>query len=239
MTNQRAARTGADRRLDLTEVLRKASLFEGLDDAHLLEVISRARRRCLEGNQTLFLEGDKAQGLYMVIQGRVKVFKVSPKGREQTLMIMGPGELVGEVAVLSGEAYPASAETLEPSEALYIPRQAFLDLVTREPEVAMRLLSALSARLRSFASLIEDLSLRDVSERLAAYLLSLASEGSSEQTIDLKVSKTQLSAAVGTVPETLSRAFQRLSRAGAVETSGRRVHIKDRVILERLARVRW
>jgi CRP-like cAMP-binding protein len=239
VTNQHAARIGADGRLDLTEVLRKASLFEGLDEAHLLEVISRARRKRLEGNQTLFLEGDKAQGLYVVIQGRVKVFKMSPKGREQTLMIMGPGEPVGEVAVLSGEAYPASAETLEPSETLYIPRQAFLDLVTREPEVAMRLLAALSARLRSFASLIEDLSLRDVSERLAAHLLSLATEGSSEQTIDLKVSKTQLSAAVGTVPETLSRAFQQLSRAGAVETSGRRVHIKDRAILERLARVRW
>jgi CRP/FNR family transcriptional regulator, dissimilatory nitrate respiration regulator len=239
VTNQHATRISTDGRLDLAEVLRKASLFEGLDDAHLLEVISRARRKRLDGNQTLFLEGDRAQGLYMVIQGRVKVFKMSPKGREQTLMIMGPGEPVGEVAVLSGEAYPASAETLEPSETLYIPREAFLDLVTREPEVAMRLLSALSARLRSFASLIEDLSLRDVSERLAAYLLSLATEGSPEQTIDLKVSKTQLSATVGTVPETLSRAFQQLSRAGAAETSGRRVHIKDRAILERLARVRW
>ena len=126
-------------------------------------------------------------------------------------MIMGPGEPVGEVAVLSGEAYPASAETLEPSEALYIPRQAFLDLVSREPEVAMRLLSALSARLRSFASLIEDLSLREVAERLAAYLLSLATEGRATQTVELEVSKTQLSAAVGTVPETLSRAFQQLA----------------------------
>ncbi len=105
----------------------------------------------------------------MVLAGRVKVFKLSPKGREQTLMIMGAGEPVGEVAVLSGEAYPASAETLEPSETFYIPRQAFLDLVSREPEVAMRLLAALSARLRSFTSLIEDLSLRDVAERLAGY----------------------------------------------------------------------
>jgi CRP-like cAMP-binding protein len=142
------------------------------------------------------------------------------------------------VAVLSGEAYPASAETLEPSEVLYIPRQAFLDLVRREPEVAMRLLSALSGRLRSFASLIEDLSLKDVSERLAAHLLSLATVGSSTETVDLKESKTQLSAAVGTVPETLSRAFQQLARAGVVETSGRKVHIKDRALLEQLARAK-
>jgi CRP-like cAMP-binding protein len=222
----------------MTEVLKQTSLFEGLDEAHLLELISRSRQRLFAGNQTLFLEGDRAQGLYVVLRGKVKVFKTSPKGREQTLMIMGPGEPVGEVAVLSGEAYPANAQTLEPSETLYVPRQAFLDMVSREPEIAMRLLSALSARLRSFASLIEDLSLRDVAERLAAYLLSLAADGGSEQTVDLGVSKTELSAAVGTVPETLSRAFQQLSRSGAVETQGRKVYIKDRALLERVARVK-
>jgi CRP-like cAMP-binding protein len=223
---------------EMTEVLRQTSLFEGLDETHLRELLSRSRKRLFGGNQTLFLEGDRAEGLHVVLRGKVKVFKTSPKGREQTLMIMGPGEPVGEVAVFSGEAYPASAQTLEPSETLYVPRQAFLDMVSREPEVAMRLLSALSARLRSFASLIEDLSLRDVAERLAAHLLSLATEGSTEQTIDLGVSKSQLSATVGTVPETLSRAFRQLSRSGAVETQGRKVRIKDRALLERVARVK-
>ncbi|MFH0916502.1 MAG: Crp/Fnr family transcriptional regulator [bacterium] len=238
MANSQGVRAGVSERSSLCEVLRRASPFEGLEEPHLLELLSRARHEHFEGNQTLFLEGDLARGLYVVIKGRVKVFKLSPKGREQTLMIMGPGEPIGEVAVLSGEAYPASAETLESTEALYIPRQAFLDLVSREPEVAMRLLSALSARLRSFTSLIEDLSLRDVAERLAAHLLSLASEGNSEQVVDLEVSKAQLSAAVGTVPETLSRAFQQLSRSGAVETRGRKVHIKDLALLQRVARVK-
>lgn len=238
VANHQGVRAGASERSSLSEVVRRASLFEGLDESHLLGLISRARREHFEGNQTVFLEGDQARGLYVVISGRVKVFKLSPSGREQTLMIMGPGEPVGEVAVLSGEAYPASAETLEASEALYIPRQAFLDLVSREPEVALRLLAALSARLRAFASLIEDLSLRDVAERLAVHLLSLASEENSEQIVDLEVTKTQLSAAVGTVPETLSRAFQQLSRSGAVETRGRKVHIKDRALLQRVARVK-
>jgi CRP-like cAMP-binding protein len=222
----------------LADLLRRASLFEGLDDGHLEELVSRSRRRRYDARQTLFLEGDRAQGLFVVVSGRVKVFKTSPKGREQTLMIMGPGEPVGEVAVLSGESYPASAETLEPTDALYVPRQAFLDMVSREPEVAMRLLSALSARLRSFATLIEDLSLREVGGRLAAYLLSLAKEGGVDEEVELDVSRTELSAAVGTVPETLSRAFQQLSRAGAVETQGRKVHIKDRRVLERMAGVK-
>lgn len=225
-------------RAGLAAILRRTALFEGLDDAYLEELVSRGRRKRFGKEQAVFFEGDRAEGLYVVLEGRIKVFKLSPKGREQTLKIMGPGEPVGEVAVLSGEPYPASAETLEPSEAFYIPRQAFLDLVGREPEVAMRLLAALSARLRSFASLIEDLSLRDVSERLAAHLLTLASAGSPEQVVDLEVSKAQLSAAVGTVPETLSRAFGQLARAGAVETRGRRVRIKDRALLERAAGVK-
>jgi CRP/FNR family transcriptional regulator, dissimilatory nitrate respiration regulator len=235
MSGDRSSAGGGE---DALFILRTTSLFESLDERHLAELVARARRRRFDADQTVFHQGDRADGLHVVLRGRVKVFKTSPKGREQTLMIMGSGEPIGEVAVLSGENYPASAETLEPTETLYVPRQAFLDLVGREPEVAMRLLSALSARLRSFASLIEDLSLKDVSQRLAAYLLSLARAEGAVETVDLDVSKTQLSGALGTVPETLSRAFQQLARAGAAETRGRKVHIKDTALLGRIAGVR-
>jgi CRP/FNR family transcriptional regulator, dissimilatory nitrate respiration regulator len=223
---------------ELIPLLRQIGIFESLEDMYLLELVTSGRRKRYDGDQTVFMQGDRATGLYIVLRGRVKVFKTSPKGRQQTLMVMGPGQPVGEVAVLSGEAYPATAETLEESELLYIPRQAFLDLVAREPEVALHLLAALSSRLRSFASLIEDLSLKDVSERLAAHLLTLAGQDPAGQTIQLDVSKTQLASAVGTVPETLSRAFQQLSRLGAVKTHGRTIHIEDRAALERVARAR-
>lgn len=220
---------------ELIEILQQASLFSGLDEATVLEVVRRGRLRLFAGEQTIFMQGDPARGLHVVVHGRVKVFKSSPRGRVQTLMIMGPGEPVGEVAALAGDPYPATAETLEPTETFYIPRDAFLDLIRDEPEVALRLLSALSARLRSFASLIEDLSLKGVTERLAVQLLSLVPGCPGEQTVELDISKGELAAAVGTVPETLSRAFQQLSRAGAVQTKGRRLVIKDRTILQRLA----
>jgi CRP/FNR family transcriptional regulator len=234
----KTADRAGERRALPREILRRASLFAGLDDAHLDQLLSRGGTRRFVAGQTLFRQGEPARGLYVVLRGRVKVFKTSPKGREQTLMLMGPGEPVGEVAVLSGEAYPATAEGFEEGEAFYIPRQAFLDLVTKEPEVAMRLLAALSARLRSFAALIEDLSLREVAERLAAHLLALATEGGETQTVELEISRTELSAAVGTVPETLSRAFRQLAKDGVVETRGRQVVIKDRVLLERAAGLR-
>jgi CRP/FNR family transcriptional regulator, dissimilatory nitrate respiration regulator len=223
---------------ELIEILQQASLFSGLDDATVLEVVRRGRLRLFAPEQTIFMQGDLARGLHVIVHGRVKVFKSSPQGREQTLMIMGPGEPVGEVAALAGDAYPAGAQTLESTETFYIPRDAFIELIRSQPEVALRLLSALSARLRAFASLIEDLSLKGVTERVAVQLLSIAPGCPGEQTVELDISKTELAAAVGTVPETLSRAFQQLTRAGAIETKGRRVVIKDRALLQRLAQTR-
>ena len=225
-------------RQELVGVLRQASLFAGLDETTILEVIRRGRLHPFAAGETIFLQGDHARGLHVVVQGRVKVFRRSPQGRAQTLMIMGPGEPVGEVAALGGEDYPATAESLEPTETFYIPRDAFIDLIQSQPEVALRLLSALSARLRTFASLIEDLSLKGVTERVAAYLLSLAPEGGSQETLHLDISKGELAEHMGTVPETLSRALQQLGRAGAIATNGRRVVIKDRPLLNRIAQSR-
>jgi CRP/FNR family transcriptional regulator, dissimilatory nitrate respiration regulator len=235
-TDRERARTETTLQQELAGMLLQASLFSGLDDAGVLEVVRCGRLRLFAAGQTIFLQGDPARGLHVIVHGRAKVFKSSSQGRAQTLMIMGPGEPIGEVAALSGESYPATAETLETTETFYIPRDAFVELIRSQPEVALRLLAELSARLRAFASLIEDLSLKGVTERLAAYLLALASESGPGETLELGISKGELAAAVGTVPETLSRAFQQLRRAGAAETKGRRVVIKDRALLERVAR---
>ena len=237
-TDQERARQGTPLQRELAAILQQASLFSGLDDATLLEVVRRGRLRLFAAGQTIFMQGDPARGLHVVVHGRVKVFKSSPQGRAQTLMIMGPGEPVGEVAALAGDEYPAGAEPLATTETFYIPRDAFLDLIRNQPEVALRLLAALSGRLRAFASLIEDLSLKGVTERVAAYLLTVGQREGSGQTLELEISKGELAEAMGTVPETLSRAFQQLTRAGAIETKGRRVVIKDRAFLERMAQIR-
>ncbi len=226
------------RRVELRAGLRRAKLFEGLDDSQLDFIAGRGRRMVLDRGQTLFLEGDKAQTLYLILSGRVKVYKTSPRGREQILLLLGQGETVGEVAMFAGETFPASAEAVGPAEIFGLPRKAFLELMQSEPEVAMRLLGALSARMRSFASLIESLSLREVSERLAGHLAGLDAESGSTGTVELELTKAQLAAAFGTVPETLSRAFQQLREAGTIETAGRRIRVKDRGMLERMARGR-
>lgn len=224
------------RKAELAQAIRQQPLFGGLSEAQIADLLSHARRRRVEKGEAIFFEGDRAGGLYLVLAGRVKVYKTSPRGREQILSLFGPGEPVGEVAMLSGETFPASAEAVALSELLFVPRKAFLDLIAREPEVAMELLAALSTRLRSFTSLIEYLSLREVAERLAARLLAMGEQP--DGTIVLDVPKVQLAASVGTVPETLSRALQQLSQAGVIESKGKTIRIRDRAALERMAGLR-
>jgi CRP/FNR family transcriptional regulator, dissimilatory nitrate respiration regulator len=224
--------------MQLRASLRSTNLFQSLSEAQLDSLSARGRRLKLARGQTLFREGDKATGLFVVLSGKVKVSKSSRRGREQILLLLGPGETVGEAAMFAGDTYPANSEALEATEVFSLPRGAFLEVIRAEPEVAMRLFGALSARMRSFASLIEYLSLREVSERLAAHLLRLDVQAGLDGLIELELTKTQLAATFGTVPETLSRAFRQLSEIGAIDTSKRRVRIKDRGVLERVAQGR-
>ena len=220
---------------ETTLTLPDIPLFNAMDEDQLRAVEHRTRRIRLARGEALFLEGDVARGFYVLTLGRVKVYKSSPLGREQILHVVGPGESVGEVAMFSGETFPATAEALVRTEAVFVPKQALLDMVTGEPEVAMTLLAGLSRRLREFARLIEDLSLRDVQDRLAAYLLYQSRDTPSADALTLPLSKTQLASMLGTVPETLSRAFQRLSKEGLVYVKGQTVQIKDRPALQKAA----
>ncbi|NLT35223.1 MAG: Crp/Fnr family transcriptional regulator [Gaiellales bacterium] len=215
--------------------LRAFPLFAGLEPDELAGVEGFTRRLPLSAGEALFQEGDRADRLFLIRSGRLKVFKSSPQGREQILSVLGPGEPVGEAAVFAGESFPAGAEALEASEVLAIPRRVLLDIVERKPEVAMKFIGSLARRLRYFTALVENLSLREVTERLASYVLYLDSRQMSQGHVDLELSRAQLAALFGTVPETLSRAFQRLARCGAISAERRLVRIEDRRVLEQQA----
>ena len=186
----------------------------------------RRRRAC---------DGDDGNGFYVVISGRVKVFKLSPDGKEQILHILGPGEPFGEVPVFAGERFPANAETLSESRVFFFPRPAFIELIRENPTLALNMMAVLSRRLRRFASLVEDLSLKEIPGRLAAYLLFLSGKNKGGTRVDLDVSKNQLASLLGTIPETLSRILARMDREKLIQTSGKRIEILDRKRLEELA----
>jgi CRP/FNR family transcriptional regulator len=217
------------------DAISNSPLFRGLP-AEQIEELSRIclDRRYRKG-QELFPEGGKAKGFYLAVSGKFKIFKLSPEGKEQILHIFGGGEIFGEVPAFSGENYPANAEAVEPGRALFFPRASFMELIGREPSIAVNLLGILSQRLRQFTHMIEDLSLRDVPGRLAVYLIYLSERSASPLTLDLDMTKTQLASLLGTIPETLSRIFAKMAQQGIISVEGRTIRVLDRKSLECVA----
>lgn len=210
-------------------------LFEGLNKRHLEDLAMILVDQVFSKGQTIFSEGDEGNGFYVVISGKVKIYKVSAEGKEQILHIFGPGEPFGEVPVFAGEHFPAHAMALEQSRIFYFPREGFLELIRKTPDLALSMLAVLSRRLRRFTGLIEDLSLKEVPGRLAAYLVYLRDRRQGADRLNLDISKGQLASLLGTIPETLSRILGRMSGCGLIEVEGPRIRILDAEGLEDLA----
>lgn len=210
-------------------------LFQGLPRKQYEDLAMIAVDQVIPRGKMIFSQGDEALGFYVVISGRVKIFKLSPEGKEQILHIFGTGEPIGEAAVFAGEKFPAYAEALEESRILFFPRPAFVDLIGKNPSVALNMLAVLSKRLRKFAGLVEDLSLKEVPGRLGAYLLLLSEQKKGAIEFDLDVSKNQLASLLGTIPETLSRILSRMEKEKLIKSEGKRITLLDRNGLEELS----
>jgi len=217
------------------EMLSNIPLFKGLPKGQLKDLTRIAADKHFAKGQTVFSEGDKGNGFYVVVNGLVKIFKLSIDGKEQILHIFGPGEPFGEVPVFAGQDFPAHAEAIAESRLLFFPREAFTALISENPSLALNMLALLSMRLRHFTVQVEQLSLKEVPGRLAAYLLYLSDEKGGETSIDLNISKGQLASLLGTIPETLSRIFARMTQRGLIEVDGPRINITDHSGLEALA----
>jgi CRP-like cAMP-binding protein len=219
------------------EFLGRSPLFSGLAgrDVDLLAAV--ARPKALRKGEVLFLEGGRADGFYLVGEGQLKVFQLSPEGREQILHVIGPGGSVAEAALFAGRTYPASAEALERTTVVFFPCEEFARLLANRPALALNLIAALAQKLREFAGLIEQLSLASIRARLAQYLLNRHAllQPARAGWVHLGVSKRALASRLGTVPETLSRSLAALVREGVVALDGRRVRVLDPEALREIA----
>lgn len=220
--------------MNLRRELESIDFFKGLEERHLDALAKIASSKGYAKGEAIFSEGQEADGLYAVASGLVRIFKTSLGGKEQILHVFGPGELFAEVAVFRNASLPASAQALEESRILFLPRSGFIQRIRQDPDMALEMLALLSMRLRSFVAKIEDLSLKEVPARLAAHLLLLkASQGVRSVLLDLP--KGQLAAFLGTIPETLSRILRKFQEAGILEIQGQTVTILDENALEQVA----
>ncbi len=219
------------------ETLAMVPLFRGLSEKQLDLMGEAFPRKLYSPSQIIFSEGEPASGFYILLSGRLKIYKLSLEGKEQILHIIEPGEPFAEVALFSETKFPAYAEAIEKSEVMFLSRNAFRQLIGNDPSIAMNMLAILSHRLKYFTRLIEDLSLKEVPQRLAAYLLFLAKhDGSSTYSqVALGISKGQLASLLGTIPETLSRIMAKMAGQGLIDVHGRKITLLDPTTLELLA----
>ena len=218
-----------------SEILADAPIFEGLSGEELNRVREIAVDRFYDRGRAIFFEGDPGDGFYVVVDGKVKIYKMSPDGKEKILHIYGPGQPFGEVPVFAGRRFPANAQTLVKSHLLFFPRSDFVRLISDQPSLALNMLSMLSGRLRQFTVQIENLALKEVPARLASYLVYLAKEQGGSDAVTLDISKGQLASLLGTIPETLSRIFARMTDQGLIQVKGRRIEVQDPEGLRELA----
>lgn len=211
--------------------IKSATLFSGLSDTEIEEVLEVAKRRTLRKGQIIFHQGDTAEGFYVLVKGRVKIFKVNLEGKEQILQFVPPGYPFAEAALFVGKTYPASAEAVEDGVAYFFASDDFKRLIKNRPAIALNMIITQATYLRRHARTIEDLALKEVSGRLAGYILEHA--GSSDS-FKLDISKTHLASRLGTVSETLSRTLARMKEEGLIETEGKQIKILDRKGLEKL-----
>ena len=209
------------------DVIAKAPLFNGLPDNQLKDIKKIVIERRFVKGEPIFLDGDECNGFYLIVTGMVKIFKLSADGKEQILHFFGPGEPIGEVPVFSGQPFPANAEAIAKSNLLFFPRKAFVNLISNNPSLSLNMLAILSLRLRQFTVQIESLSLKEVPSRLAAYLIYLAEEQGKDTSVNLSISKGQLASLLGTIPETLSRIFAKMTEQGLIRVDGRKIKLTD------------
>ncbi len=220
---------------ELTEFLGQTALLHNLSDQSLEQVTSIGTLQSFQAGDLLFSGGDECHGSFIILEGQVKVFKYAETGREQIMGMLGPGEYLAGVPAFDGRRYSANAVALDPLQVLFLPREPFLELIRLDPTLSFNLLTIFSHHLRRFAQLIETVSLKEVSGRIATYLLLLSHQSGHSEVVELAITKAQLAAFIGTVPETLSRVLQKMGRDGLLKLDGNTITILDFHELKALA----
>lgn len=211
----------------VVNTLRNCQLFTGLPPADLEKIAEVTVVRTLEKGDYLFHEGDPAHGFYVVQRGAVNVHRVTAAGKEQVIHVFRTGDSFAEVAVASPTGYPADARALETSQVLLVQKAGILELLKRQPELALRMLGSMSSHLRVLVGQIEDLTVKDVETRLANWLVKRCPDPQAEApvNIELTVTKRVLAAELGTVSETFSRTLAKFREQKLIVVKGKVVTV--------------
>jgi CRP/FNR family transcriptional regulator len=221
--------------MEAREALRRVLFLRDANEEVLRTLLARARIVKVQRGEVLFLRGEPCHGLHVVLDGAIRVYNSSSSGREQVIGVERAGSVIGELPLFDGGNQPYSAEAMSPSRLLFIPREHFLTVIHAHPELMQAALRALAIRVRRLLHLVEELSLHEVPERVARYLLAQAKERGACFTLDY--THAELAAQLGTVREVVTRTLNRFRKAGWISMHDGKITVLDRDALQALARV--
>jgi CRP/FNR family transcriptional regulator len=216
------------------ELLRGVSYFRPLPEPDLVQLQRRAINQHFARGRLVMLENEPCPGMYLIESGRVKLFRTSPDGREQVLMLVGAGGVFNDVPVFDGGPNAAAAAAMERTSLYLIPSEHVLGAMRARPEAALAVAREFAGQLRGLASLVEDLSFRHVTSRVAKLLLEYAEQpgqGGSRP----RLTQQDIASMVGSVREVVGRSLAALEREGAIRIDRARIVVADRDVLRRMA----
>ncbi len=220
-------------------VLQDIPLFSELTREELRKITALSRLVNYNKDEYVFHEGDEFLGIYIVLKGQVKIFKMSPQGKEYILHLLTKPHLFGDVPLFTGGDCPASVQVLDDTTLLFVPKNEFLNLLEDNPKLSFKIMSGFAKRLKNITVKAEDLSLKEVVNRLADYIVKGIESGESknlpEPFFKIPLSNPTLAAYLGTIPETISRAVKKLRDNNIIRVQDRTVFVKNFEELKKLA----
>lgn len=226
--------------LESHKTLREIPLFSELSIDQLRQVSFFSKLKQFKKGERVFNEGDFYSGFYILLKGTVKVSKITISGKESVMHIVKSLNAFADVPMFEGGAYPVSAEAIEESIALFVPKEKFLELLSNEPEIALKVLAGFAKKMRSLVNQIEDLSSKEITNRFAKYLIkeikATGTEKFPEPFVKLLIPKATIASYIGTITETLSRILHKLQKEGIIRIRGKVIFVSDFKKLVELAK---
>ncbi|WP_413870163.1 Crp/Fnr family transcriptional regulator [Albidovulum sp.] len=195
-------------------IARKSLLLAGTGDEVAAKVLAWARLRSFDRGATIFLQGERASAIYIVVSGWVKLYRVAPSGAEAVVGVFTRGHSFGEAVAFRHDVYPVAAEAATDCELIRIEADAVLRLIESNPQIAVSILTATFAHLHSLVAQVEQLKAQTGAQRVAEFLLELAHCDEGRCEVTLPYDKVLIAGRLGMKPESLSRAFQKLRKVG-------------------------
>lgn len=223
---------GAERTDRLSQYLLALPYFKNVEPSTLAVLEQQAIYRTFASDQIIFSEGEPAAGMWLLEQGRVKIFKLNPEGEEHILHFVGEGNTFNEIAAFDGGNSPANAAALTEVNLWLIPTPALHSVLATNPQLALRVIKLLAGRVRGLVYQIEDLALYSVSIRLARFLLKQAKDPALSGP---GVTRAAIAAHLATTPESVSRSLKTLEETGAIRFDRHRIIIEREDLLRTIA----